>query len=179
MGNCCNLMGMFFLFDWVGFVGIWHCQRCFHYDIFVWNEFLWWASLFPRCLSNNFQISIYTGPLGMTERCRCNKFQTQKKQNYYYLDPPRGAKLMGKGMERVPLSNPLGFKHHPLEGAGKFWSISKSNSRMSLTRATTPVALSSRGNFSEVCCILSFQEGIKHSHRWEVSLSVFFFFGVL
>ena len=22
------------------------------------------------------------------------------------------------GWERVPLSNPLGFKHHPLEGAG-------------------------------------------------------------
>ena len=27
----------------------------------------------------------------------------------------RGAKWMGVG---VPLSNPLGFKHHPLEGAG-------------------------------------------------------------
>ncbi len=32
------------------------------------------------------------------------------------LDPPRGAKWMGVG---VPLTNPLGFKHHPLEGAGK------------------------------------------------------------
>ena len=34
-----------------------------------------------------------------------------------YLDPPRGAKWMGVG---VPLSNPLGFKHHPLEGAGSW-----------------------------------------------------------
>ena len=25
------------------------------------------------------------------------------------------------GWERVPLSNPLGFKHHPLEGAGRWW----------------------------------------------------------
>ena len=25
---------------------------------------------------------------------------------------------MPNGWERVPLSNPLGFKHHPLEGAG-------------------------------------------------------------
>ena len=31
-----------------------------------------------------------------------------------YLDLRRGA----NGWERVPLSNPLGFKHHPLEGAG-------------------------------------------------------------
>ena len=31
-----------------------------------------------------------------------------------YLDPRRGA----NGWERVPLSNPLVFKHHPLEGAG-------------------------------------------------------------
>ena len=37
---------------------------------------------------------------------------------------------------------------------------------------TNPVALSSRGNFSKVCCTLSFQEGIKHSHRWEVSPNV-------
>ena len=33
-----------------------------------------------------------------------------------YLDLPRGAKWMGVG---VPLSNPLGFKHHPLEGPGR------------------------------------------------------------
>ena len=33
-----------------------------------------------------------------------------------HLDPPRGAKWMGVG---VPLSYPLGFKHHLLEGAGR------------------------------------------------------------
>ena len=33
---------------------------------------------------------------------------------YIYLDPPG----VPNGWERVPLSNPLGFKHHPLEGAG-------------------------------------------------------------
>jgi len=37
------------------------------------------------------------------------------------------------GWERVPLSNPLGFKHHPLEGAGSLskeipWQIPSGNS---------------------------------------------------
>ena len=49
---------------------------------------------------------------------------------YLDLDPPRGAKWMVKGATKQP---PLGFKHHPLEGAGRlkhvktpvFWRTSK------------------------------------------------------
>ena len=36
-------------------------------------------------------------------------------QTEIYLNPWRSAKTEGK---ELPLSNPLGFKHHPLEGAG-------------------------------------------------------------
>ena len=32
-----------------------------------------------------------------------------------YLDPPG----VPNGWERVPLSNPVGFQHHPWEGAGR------------------------------------------------------------
>ena len=39
IGNCFFLLGYVFV-CWVGPVGIWHCQRCFRYDMFVWNEFL-------------------------------------------------------------------------------------------------------------------------------------------
>ena len=64
------------------------------------------------------------GPLDPTvvpwiQRCLhvfCSKkLWNRKQKTYLFLDPPRGAKWMGVG---VPLSNPLGFKHHPLEGAG-------------------------------------------------------------
>ena len=34
---------------------------------------------------------------------------------YIYIP---GPSKVPNGWERVPLSNPLGFKHHPLEGAG-------------------------------------------------------------
>ncbi len=36
---------------------------------------------------------------------------------YIYIYIP-GPSKVPNGWERVPLSNPLGFKHHPLEGAG-------------------------------------------------------------
>ena len=34
---------------------------------------------------------------------------------YIYLDPPRGAKWMGKDVIKQPLRD---FPHHPLEGPG-------------------------------------------------------------
>ena len=45
------------------------------------------------------------------------------KLKYIYLDPPSGAKWMGVG---VPLSNPLGFKHHLLKGDGNHFIIQNS-----------------------------------------------------
>ena len=39
---------------------------------------------------------------------------------YTYLDPP---KIVPNGLDRVPLSNPVGFKQYPLEGAGYMFSL--------------------------------------------------------
>ena len=53
---------------------------------------------------------------------RFNESWTQKHGTKSFNTHDHTSTLQGvpNGWERVPLSNLLGFKHHPLEGAGRF-----------------------------------------------------------